>query len=124
MLSTMGAGRHTPFPQTLMCHLQVATRHFAKALAVPSAPDVNGVSRSCHGTSSSPILWVATSNHHLALQLASIPPNVSGSSSPMSKLAMTHHARLPPEASICLAAGLPWPNYSHLTKWHTRMCGV
>ena len=114
MLSIMGVGRHTPSPRTLMFHLQVVTRHLAKALAVPSAPDVSGVSRSCHGTSLSPIPWAATSNYRLALQLASISTNVSGSSSPMSMWAMTCHAGLPSEASICLAAGSPWPPSSHL----------
>ena len=124
MLSIVGVGGHTPFPRTLMFHLQVATRHLAKALAVPSAPDVSGASRSCHGTYSCPMPWAATSNHYLALQLASISPNVSGSSSPMSTLAMTHHAGLPPEASIFLAAGLPWPPSSCLTMQCMGMCEV
>ena len=124
MLSTVGVGGHTPSPQTLMFHLQVATRHLAKALAVPSAPDVSGVSRLCHRTSLSLIPWVVTSNHCLALQLASISANVSGSSSLMSTWAMNHHARLPPEASIHLAAGLPWLPSSHLTMWCMGVCGV
>ena len=124
MLSIMGADGHTPFPQTLMFHLQVATRHLAKALVAPSAPDISGVSTSCHRTSSSFIPWEATYNLHLALQLASISPNVSGSSSLMSMLAMTHHAVLPPEASICLAAGSPWPPCSHLTIQCMGVCGV
>ena len=72
MLSIVGAGGHTPFPQNLMFHLHMATRHLAKALVVPSAPDVSRVTRSCHGISSSLIPWAAPSNHCLALQLASI----------------------------------------------------
>ena len=124
MLSTVGAGGHTPSPQILMFHLQAATRHLAKALVVPSAPDISRVSRSCHGTSSSLIPWAATSSHCLALQLASISANVSGPSLPMSMRATNHHVGLPPEASICSAAGLPWPPSSHLTMWCTGVCGV
>ena len=99
------------FPQTFMFHLHMATRHLAKALVVPSAPDISGASRSCHRTSSSFIPWAATSNH---LQLASISASVSGPSSQMSMQATNCHARLPPEASICLAAGSPRPPSSHL----------
>ena len=123
MLSTMGVGGHTPSPQTLMFHLHVATRHLAKALEVPSAPDISRVSRSCHRTSSSLIPWVATSKHHLALQLASISVNASGSSSPMSTQAMNCHAELPPEASICSAAGSLWLPSSYLTTQCTGVCG-
>ena len=118
------SGQTPPSPHALMFHLHAATRHLAKALAMPSAPDVSGVSRSCHGTSSSLIPWVATCNHHCALQWASISLKISGSSSPMSTQAMNHHARLPQEASICLAAGKPWPPSSHLATWHTGVCGV
>ena len=124
MLSTVGAGGHTPFPQTFIFHLYVATRHLAKALVVPLAPDVSGVSRLCHGTTSSLIPWAATSNYHLALQLALISASVLDPSLLMSTRATNCHARLPPEASIHSAAGLPWPPSSHPTTWHMRVCGV
>ena len=115
MLSTEGVAKHTPSPQTLMFHLNVAARCLAKALTTPSSPDISGTSRLCHRTSLSLIPWVATCNHCCALQWASISSNVSGSSSPMSTWATNCHAGLPLEASIHSAAGLPWLPSSHLT---------
>ena len=113
MLSIIGAGGHTPFPQTLIFHLQAATRHLAKALAVPSTRAISGVSRSCHGTSLSPIPWAATSNHSLALQLASISRNVSGSSLSMSTLAChTWYFVYVPHKPCQFSAGSPMtPRY-------------
>ena len=124
MLSTDGVGGHTPSPRTLMFHLHATTRHLAKALATPSAPDISRVSRSCHVTSSSLIPWVATCNHRCTLQWALISSKVSGSSSPMSTQATNHYARLPLETSIHSVAGLPWPPSSCLTTWRTGVCGV
>ena len=96
MLNTEGAGGHTPSPHTLMFHLHVATRCLAKALAMPSAPDVSRVNSLCHWTSSSLIPWAATCNHCCALQWASISSKVLGSSSSMSTWAANHHAGIPP----------------------------
>ena len=56
-----------PYSQNSRC--DTTSRCLARDLAMPSTPDVSGMSNSCHGTSSSLIPWAATCNHHCALQV-------------------------------------------------------
>ena len=97
---------------------------FSQGLGGTSTPDVSWASRSCHRTSSCLIPSAATSNHCLALLLASISTDVLGPSLLMSMWAMNCHAGLPPEASILYAAGSPWPPSSHLTTQCMGVYGV
>ena len=105
LCTTRALGRQSPSPRTLMLHLHVATRHLAKALAMPSAPDVSGVSSSCHWTSSS----LYTLGHHLQPPLC--PPVGVNFLQGLGLLLTNVHPgnQLPcqtsPEASICLVAG-------------------
>ena len=60
MFRMVGAGRQTSQPCTLRLHCQMMRRHLASERAVSPGPEVNGVTPSYQGTSSSEIPWKYT----------------------------------------------------------------
>ena len=59
MFRMVGVGGQMSHPCTLRLHRQTARRHLASERAMPLAPDINGMTHSYQGTSSSEMPWTA-----------------------------------------------------------------
>ena len=95
-------------PCTLRLHCQTVRRHWASERAMPSAPNVNGMTHSYQGTSSSEMPWTTNCNQCVVYQVGSTVSRVS-SSLLMSRQYMAHLQALPqprihchcPPAALC-----------------------
>ena len=67
-------------PCTLTLHHQMVRRHLASERAVPSAPNINGMTYSYQGTSSSKMPWTTNCNQRVVRQVGSTVSSLSSSS--------------------------------------------
>ena len=120
---TVRAGKQTSCPCTLRLHRQTARRRLASERAMPSAPDVNGMTHSYQGTSSSEMPWTANYNQCVVSQVGSTVSRVS-SSSPMSRRYVAYCPGLPLVHSSPPQAEDPLPLSRHRLMWWTGICWV
>ena len=81
MLRTVGVGRQTSCPWTLILHHHMVRRCLASERVAPLAPTISGVTRLYQGTSSSEMPWTPNCSQWVALQVGSTVSSVSSSSS-------------------------------------------
>ena len=112
MFKTVRAGGQTSCPCTLRLHHQMVRRCLASERAMPSVPDVNGVTHSYQGTFLSEMPWTASCNQRVVHQVGSTVSRVS-SSLLMSRQYATHCPGLPLEHSSPPPADDPLPLSPH-----------
>ena len=121
MFRMVRAGGQMSCPCTLRLHRQMVRRCLASERAVPSAPNINGMTHSYQGTSSSEMPSTANCNQHVVRQVGSNVFRVS-SSLPMSRQYGAHCPGLPPVHSSPPPAEDQLPvSPHHLTRW-TGVC--
>ena len=118
---TVRVGGQMSHPCTLILHHQMARRHLASERAVPSAPDINGMTYLYQGTLSSKMPWTTNCNQCVVRQVGSTVSRVS-SSLLMSRRYAARCPGLPLEHSSPPPAEDLLPlSPCHLT-WRTSVC--